>query len=197
MRTQLNLSSKPFYNHRLFWIGVLAVFFVSLWLLLWMDSERSRVSAETADFQSEADALRKRNDAAIEANQTARKQQTVTVLDESQLRELAAARLLIDQKTFSWNRLLGDLETFMPKQARITGIRVTEIVDTGSGVAANIEIKAAGKSYAEMNEMMARIEESAGLFRIAGTAVQSAVDETGETPFTLNLIYSTTRGGAQ
>ncbi len=118
-------------------------------------------------------------------------------IDESQLRQLAGARTLIGQKSFSWNRLLGDLERFVPKQARITGVRVTEIVDLGDGVSANIELKAAGKGYSEMNEMMSRIEESSGLFKIAGTAVQNTIDETGETPFTLNLIYSPARGGAQ
>jgi hypothetical protein len=197
MRTQLNLSSKPFYNHRLFWIGIAAVFFVSLWLLLWMDAERSRVSAQTMETQSDADLLRKRNDAAAQARQEARQQQPVTVLDESQLRQLAGARSLIGQKSFSWNRLLGDLEKFVPKQARITGVRVTEIVELEDGVAANIELRAAGRGYTEMNEMMARIEESAGLFKIAGTATQNTQDETGETPFTLNLIYSPARGGAR
>lgn len=197
MRTQLNLSSKPFYNHRLFWIGIAAVFFVSLWLFLWMDAERSRVSAQTVEIQSEADSLRKRNDAAAQARQEARQQLPVTVLDESQLRQLAGARSLISQKSFSWNRLLGDLEGFVPKQARITGVRVTEIVEQEDGVAASIELRAAGKGYAEMNEMMARIEESAGLFKLAGTATQNTQDETGETPFTLNLIYSPARGAAR
>ena len=46
MRTSLNLSSRPFANHRLFWIAIAFVFFVSLWLGLWVNSEKSRVIAK-------------------------------------------------------------------------------------------------------------------------------------------------------
>src|SRR4051812_39980454 len=40
MRTTLNLSGRPFANHRMLYIAIAAVLLISLWLYLWTISER-------------------------------------------------------------------------------------------------------------------------------------------------------------
>ena len=45
MRTTLNLSARPFVNHRLLYIAVAAIVLISLWLYLWTSSQRSLVTA--------------------------------------------------------------------------------------------------------------------------------------------------------
>jgi hypothetical protein len=193
MRTYLNLSSRPFVNHRLFWIGVVAVFFISLWLLLWISAEKNLVSAQVDRVTrriSEQEQMV--NLAEIERQKRLQSQQQVQI-DDQQRMQLAAARQLISSRAFSWNRLVGDIETYIPKDARILSIKV----ETGQqSASATVEIKAVGKTAAQMTEMMDALEKSGGLFAVLQSG-QDATAESGEVPFSLDLVYSPSRGNAQ
>jgi len=57
-------------------------------------------------------------------------------------------------------------------------------------------VKALGTTPDEMTAMMSNLGKSGGLF-IVGETGQEATTETGETPFTLNLIYKPSRGDAR
>src|SRR5215211_2049115 len=104
MRTDLNLSSRPFSNHRIFWIAVVAVFFISLWLLLWVSAEKSLVSAQ-ADRLSRRITAQEEIVKQAEIDKQMRSQSQVEVkLDDQQRMQLAAARQLVSRKSFSWNR---------------------------------------------------------------------------------------------
>lgn len=117
-------------------------------------------------------------------------------LDDQQRMQLAAARQLIASKAFSWNRLIGDIEVYIPKDARVLSIKVDE-VSTGQHIGnATVEVKALGKAPAQMTEMMESLEKSGGLFSILQSG-QDAATESGEVPFSLELVYSPSRGNAQ
>jgi hypothetical protein len=196
MRTYLNLSSRPFVNHRLFWIGVVAVFFISLWLLLWISTEKSLVSAQVDRLNrriSEQEQLL--NQEELERQKRSQSQQQVPV-DDQQRMQLAAARQLILSKAFSWNRLVGEIETYVPKDARILSIKVDEAASGQQIANATVEIKALGKTAAQMTEMMDALEKSGGLFAVLQSG-QEATTESGEVPFSLDLVYSPSRGNAQ
>lgn len=196
MRTYLNLSGRPFTNHRLFWFAVIAVFFISLWLLLWISAEKSIVAAQVEQLDrriSIQEELVKQK----EIDRQARDQTRDDVkLDDQQRMQLAAARQLIAQKAFSWNRLIGDIEEYVPKDARIMSVKVDEVSAGLTGENATVEVKALGKTSAQMTEMMGALEKSGGLFAIIQSG-QDATVETGEVPFSLNLVYRPSRGGAQ
>lgn len=173
-----------------------AVFFISLWLLLWISAEKNLVSAQVDRVNrriSEQEQLV--NLADIERQKRSQSQQQIQI-DDQQRMQLAAARQLILSKAFSWNRLVGDIETYIPKDARILSIKVDEIASGQQAANATVEIKALGKTAAQMTEMMDALEKSGGLFAVVQSG-QDATTESGEVPFSLDLVYSPSRGNAQ
>jgi Tfp pilus assembly protein PilN len=117
------------------------------------------------------------------------------VVTEPQQIELAAARQLIGRKVFSWNRMLSDIEEYVPKNTRILSIKIEEVANTEEAMA-KIQVKAIGTTPGEMTEMMVNLEKSSGLFTVGETG-QDATTENNETPFTLNLSYRPRRGDSQ
>src|SRR5882672_4849480 len=114
MRTSLNLSSRPFANHRLFWIAIALVFFVSLWLGLWVNSEKSRVSAKADEVAGMVKAQEGKVEEYKKELERRSKADERIPLNEQDAVQLAAARQLIANKAFSWNKLIGDIERFVP-----------------------------------------------------------------------------------
>lgn len=196
MRTRLNLSTRPFTNHRLFWVVLLAVYFTSLWLTLWVISEKTSVIARADDLQRRIDSQKQLVKDATDELERRKKTEVKVVITEQQQIELAAARQLIGRKVFSWNRMISDLEEYVPKNARIVSIKVEEIANTAEEAMAVIQVKAVGTTTGEMTEMMLNLEKSGGLFAV-GESGQDAVGENGETPFSLNLTYRPRRGNSQ
>ena len=196
MRTRINLSSRPFTNHRLLWIAVVASYFLALWLFLWMNTEKSRVLAKQTEIIQRMEGQKQALKEALEEEQRRKQLQQKTVLTEQQAIQLASARQLINKKMFSWNRMIGDIEEYVPKKARIMSIKVDEIGGAGQEVVASIRVKALGTTPAEMTEMMSNLANSGGRF-IVGETGQDAIVESGETPFTLNLIYKPFKGDAK
>ena len=193
MRTSLNLSSRPFANHRLFWIAIAVVFFVSLWLGLWVNSEKSRVSAKA----DEVAGLVKDQEGKVEEYtrelERRRKAEEKVALNEEDAVQLASARQLIASKAFSWNKLIGDIERFVPNKAKVVSIQVAGASNENGSVAAQVEIKALGQTSGQLTEMMETFEKSGGLFEVRSFG-QDAVVETGEVPFTLRVTYVPSRG---
>jgi Tfp pilus assembly protein PilN len=195
MRTNLNLSSRPFTNHRLFWIAITFTVFVSLWFFLWVSAQLTEVSAKADAVKVRIESQKALADAAkAEREKKEREQRQVLITDQEAL-ELASARILILQKSFSWDRMIGALEQLVPHQARIAAIKVDGISDA-AGSSARVQVKALGATNVQMTEMMTNIENSGGLF-VTGQADQDSTTDNGETPFTLELTYNPTRGNAR
>ena len=193
MRTSLNLSSRPFANHRLFWIAIALIFFFSLWLGLWVNSEKSRVSAkadETAGMvkaqEGKVEEYKKELERRSKANER-------IPLNEQDAVELASARQLIANKAFSWNKLIADIERFVPNHAKVVSIQVSGASTESGSLAAQVEIKAIGQTSAQLTEMMESLEKSGGLFEVRSFG-QEAIADSGEVPFALRVTYLPNRG---
>lgn len=196
MRTTVNLSKRPFSNRRLFWIIIGTVALVTAWFAFWITAEKSLV---TARANQRAQAVRDKEELIRdlkEKREQKDKEEKQIVLSQEQMFELAAARRLIGSKAFSWNRLLGDLEKFVPNNTRIANLKLSEVYTVGQGTAASVEIKAIGKSADQLTEMMTKLNESGGLFVIGKTG-QDQMDERNEVPFTINVIYRPQGGDLQ
>lgn len=196
MRTKLNLSTQPFTNHRLFWIALVVVYFTSLWLVLWFANEKGSVIVRADDLKRRIDSQKQLVKEATDDLERRKKGEVRVVVTEPQAIELAAARQLIQRKVFSWNRMLSDIEEYVPKNTRIVSIKVEEIANTTDDAMARVQVKAIGTTATEMTEMMISLEKSGGLFEVGETG-QEATTENGETPFTLNLTYRPRRGNSQ
>jgi hypothetical protein len=196
MRTTLNLSGRPFANHRLLYIAVAAILLISLWLYLWTISERGLVTAKANSVALRVRDAQDRLDKATQENEkNAHAQQQPLISDIDRL-ELAAARQLLERRAFSFNRLVADLELYVPKQARLIGLKIEKIAPLGQPMTAKVEVKAIGQSAAQMTEMMEKVGKSGDLFVIT-QSTQEASQDTSEVPFTLVLVYSPERGEAQ
>lgn len=196
MRTKLNLSTRPFTNHRLFWIVLVVVYFTSLWLMLWFANEKGSVIVRADDLKRRIDSQKQLAKEATDDLERRKKEQVRVVVTEPQAIELAAARQLIQRKVFSWNRMLSDIEEYVPKNTRIISIKVDESANATDEAMARVQVKAIGTTAGEMTEMMISLEKSGGLFEVGETG-QDATTDNGETPFTLNLTYRPRRGNSQ
>jgi Tfp pilus assembly protein PilN len=194
MRTNLNLSRRPFKNRRLFWIAIAAVFFVSIWFGLWVTSETTRVKAEAEEIANLIKAQEGQVKAYLEEQERLKKAEEQIVISDQDAIHLASARQLIASRAFSWNKLIGDIERFVPKNAKVTSIQVSGASTTGGNIVAEVEIKAVGRSSAQLTEMMASMDKSGGLFEVRNNFSQEAALETGEIPFMLRVAYVPGRG---
>lgn len=174
----------------------MAVYFTSLWMFLWIASEKDRVIAKEIEVKQRIEGQKQAEAEAKLEQERRNRAQTKTVVTEQQALELGAARQLIQRKGFSWNRMIGDIEGYVPKHTRIMSIKVEGIVSDSEQVMARVQIKAIGTTTGEMTEMMMSLDKSGGLFTVGETG-QEAATESGETPFTLNLTYRPSRGDAQ
>src|SRR5438034_24952 len=181
MRTQINLSSQPFTNRRVLWIAIVAVYLTSFWLFLWIATEKDRVLAKESDVKLQIDGQRQAAlEAKLEQERRSRSEQKIVVTEQQAL-QLAAARQLIQRKGFSWNRMIDEIEDYVPKKTRIMSIKVEEVSNDADHVLATVQVKALGTTPDEMTEMMMSLEKSGGLFTV-GETNQDATLETGETP---------------
>lgn len=165
-------------------------------MLVWIATEKDVTSAKAdhvaARIKSQHDEVERLR---IEREKREREQQPPDVKEQDRL-ELAAARQLIARRAFNWNRMLSEMEIYVPKQARIIGLKLEQIAALGQSLSASVELKAIGKTSGQMTEMMEALEKSGGLFAVRQTT-QDAPDESGGIPFTINLVYSPSRGAEQ
>ena len=196
MRTTLNLSGRPFSNHRLLYFAVGAVLLISLWLYWWTATQRELVAVKANVAATNVrDAQARLDKAHLDSEQKVAEQQQPTVSDFERL-QLASARQLLERRAFSFNHILADIEPYVPKDSRLLSLKIEKIAPLGQAITANVEVKALGKTSAQMTEMMEKVEKSGGRFAIR-QSTQEAVQDTGEVPFTLLLTYIPEGGEGQ
>jgi Tfp pilus assembly protein PilN len=193
MQKYLNLSQQPYTNRRLFWICLFVILCVNLIFAFWTITQKAQVAADINQIHRQIDEKQRSIARIREQSKDVPVVIPQTVLTDEQKYQLASARQLIGQKSFSWNNLLSDIEKHVPKKVRLLSIKIAESSKQLEAGTIEIEIAAAGRSAAEMTEMMADIESSAGRF-VVDQAEQSAISEDGDVPFTLRLKYRP-RGG--
>ena len=75
-------------------------------------------------------------------------------------------------------------------------IKVEGIVNTSDVIVARLQLKALGTNPDELTAMMSNLEKSNGLF-VVGETEQDAMAESGETPFTISVLYQPSKGDTQ
>jgi Tfp pilus assembly protein PilN len=117
-----NLATRPFYNERpVYAVLVLGALLVALLTLfnVWelVSLSRRDAALRSRVEQAETDAARFRQEAA-RARASVDREQLEAVLEASR-----EANGLIDQRVFSWTRLLNQLEETLPPDSRIRAIK--------------------------------------------------------------------------
>jgi type IV pilus assembly protein PilN len=165
MRLDINLASQPYEDARQFWLrwgpamagmGTLTLLLLTLAVTGWFTARRDRATiAQTRAGIADRDAIRK------QAEEFLNRPENRTTRDESQ-----ALNQLIERKSFSWTRVLEDLEKVMP--ARVHLVSINPDLDDENQLA--LKMVVAGDSRDKAIELAQRMEESR---RFAQTIITS------------------------
>ena len=191
MTSNLNLASKPFTNRLLPWLLTAVVLFVSVIGLLGVVHYTLQANRESEAIRVEINNLRTQEKGLLD---DAKKVKALMTRD--QLQALEAAHQLVDRKTFSWSRLLADLEAALPGNVRVSRIAVRAIGMQGDQTVADLELTVFAKS-ANVVTAMIRDMDRAGIFQ-ADLRVQNLQKGRGEsgTEYDLAVVYRPRAGYA-
>ena len=185
MRLDINLASQPYEDARQFWMrwgtaaGAVALLTLALLVLDvtgWMAARRDRIAiAQKRDLIAERDRIRS------EAEAFLNRPENRTTRDQSQF-----LNQLIERKSFSWTRVLENLEKVMPPRVHL--VAITPKLDEDNQLLLTMTV--AGDSRDRAIELARRMEESR---RFAQTNIirESRLDtQTGDTEqFEIAAIY--------
>lgn len=185
MRLDINLASQPYEDARQFWMrwgttaGAIALLTLALLVLDvtgWMAARRDRTAiSKTRDLVAERDRVRS------EAEAFLNRPENRTTRDQSQF-----LNQLIERKSFSWTRVLENLEKVMPPRVHL--VAITPKLDEDNQLLLTMTV--AGDSRDRAIELARRMEESR---RFAQTNIirESHTDTpTGDTEvFEIAAIY--------
>jgi type IV pilus assembly protein PilN len=185
MRLDINLASQPYEDARQFWlrwgpalgaVGILTLALLALTITGWFTARRDRATiAKMHAGIAERDAIRAR------AEEFLNRPENRTTRDESQV-----LNELIERKSFSWTRVLEDLEKVMP--ARVHLVSINPDLDDENQLA--LKMVVAGEAGDKAIELAQRMEESR---RFAQTIITSEVFQPAPNGdnwrFDINAIY--------
>src|ERR1700730_3622212 len=155
MRIDSNPASQPYEDARQFWLrwgtALAAVAVLTLALLAgtvtgWFNARRDR--AKIADFRTR---IAQRDQTRQQAEDFLNRPENRATRDESQL-----INELIEQKAFSWTRVLEDLETVMPARVHLVSIHPELDEDNQLG----LKMVVAGDARERGIELERRMEDS-------------------------------------
>lgn len=185
-----NLSSRPFYNERLVWLG-LSVAALALLALTAFNASRISTLSETRATQDREisynrdEAARIRADAATLSN----------AVDRSRLRELAVrtseANQLIAQRTFSWTQFFDIIEGALPFEVRLVG--VAHRVESGERL---LVLNVVAQQDADLNTFVRAMLETGAFFDVLPT--EKAANDDGSISAIVETFYlppATANGG--
>jgi Tfp pilus assembly protein PilN len=194
---RLNLSSKPFTNHRVFWICVVVVLLLSgegLWLI---SQQKMAESREIDEIEGKIKSRQAMFDQTKEQEAARQSESDKIFMTDQDALLLASARQMIARKAFSWDKMLTDLEANIPKRARVTEIKVSSVNLSADGPMVSLDIGAVGASPAELTELMQNLEKTNGVFVVGDVGQGAATNDTGEIPFNLQAEYRPSARGRQ
>jgi Tfp pilus assembly protein PilN len=185
MRFQVNLSHQPFYNRRLFWLGVLALLVVtgilSLWTLRKIDESADRVQELQTKIAEQNLQLKRLK---------ATPPQGVQHLTNSQMEQLQAAASLIEQHNFSWTAMLEEFERSLPPTVRLVNIALKESKEKPGAIPTEgllFSVKVLTKTPEDVTKMIAMMDKR-GLFQMQPNS-QLPPGPTGDIGFDIDVNY--------
>ena len=184
MNSSLNLASKPFSNRLLPWALTAIILFVSVIGLIVVVRLTTVARNHAAATQVEINNLRQQEHELIE-----RAEKVKNELTADQQQAVPAAHQLVDRRTFSWSKLLVDLEASLPANVKVSRIAVRDVTTQASQMIAELELAVFAKNPATINDMISSMHE-AGIFQ-AELRVQNLQKGRGEagTEYELYVTY--------
>ena len=189
MNNSLNLASRPFSNRIVPWALTVIILFVSLIGLLIVVQLTTTTRRQANQVQSQITQLKQREQSLLEAAKTA--QQAFT---PEQQQALPAAHELVDRKSFSWSRLLADLESVLPANVKVSRIAVRDVTRAGGQTVAQLDLAVFATDPSTISQMITDWQQE-GVF-LAEIRVQNLQKGRGEkgTEYELAVTYRARAG---
>jgi len=180
----LNLASRPFNNRILPWILTVAILFVSLVGLLFVVQLTSSARTDAARIEAEVNRLKQN-----EQQLLGKAEEVKESLTPQQQQALQAAHQLVDRKSFSWSRLLADLESSLPDSVRVSRIAVRGVTKEGNQTIADLDLAVFSKTSETVLDMISAMDRE-GVFH-ANLKSQNLQKGRGEggTEYELQVVY--------
>ncbi|MFN7623394.1 MAG: hypothetical protein ACK5RS_09615, partial [Acidobacteriota bacterium] len=190
-RPLVNLATEPFRNRRLLWIAIVMMFLLPTIFGQQVIRQKANQEAEIQTWQTIVRELEIRLGKAASSPAVAPNQLPIS---SEQNREIYAASELLARKSFSWSRLLDEIERNLPAGVRVLRIGVTTVVPEekngafgGSESAATLNLEVIAKSNQDVVGLINRLHES-GRFKVYPIS-QKPVEGTPEIEFSLKTEY--------
>ena len=189
MNNSLNLASRPFSNRIVPWALTVIILFVSFIGLLIVVQLTTTSRREAALVQGQITQLKQREQVLMEAANQVRQSFT-----PEQQQAIPAAHALIDRKSFSWSRLLTDLESSLPANVKVSRIAVREVSRQADQTIAQLDLAVFAKNPAAIDEMIRTMHQEGVFFaEIRNQNLQKGRGETG-TEYELAVTYRARAG---
>jgi Tfp pilus assembly protein PilN len=187
----LNLASKPFNNHVLPWILTVAVLFISLVGLIVVVQLTTSTRRQSEVIQAEVNRLKQEEQGLLTKAEAVKQ-----LLTSGQQQTLQAAHQLVDRKSFSWSRLLADLEGALPDNVRVSRIAVRGVSIQGGQTVADLDLAVFSKNPSTVVDMIKSMDHD-GVFH-ANLVSQNLQKGRGEggTEYELSVVYRPRAGVA-
>jgi Tfp pilus assembly protein PilN len=189
VNNSLNLASKPFSNRILPWALTVIILFVSLLGLLVVVQLTTSTRREAALVEGQITQLKQREHTLLNAAQQV--QQSFT---PEQQQAIPAAHELVERKSFSWARLLADLESSLPASVKVSRIAVRDVNRQGDQTVAQLDLAVFAKNPSTIDEMIRAMHQE-GVFsaEIRNQNLQKGRGESG-TEYELLVVYRARAG---
>ena len=189
MNNSLNLASKPFSNRIVPWALTVIILFVSLIGLLIVVQLTTTTRKEAALVQAQITQLKQREQGLLEAAKQV--QQSFT---PEQQQALPAAHELVDRKSFSWSRLLADLESVLPSNVKVARIAVRDVTRAGGQTVAQLDLAVFATDPSTISQMITDWQqEGVFLAQLLNQNLQKGRGEKG-TEYELAVVYRARAG---
>ena len=184
MPTKINLASKPFSNRSLPWAIAAVVIVFSLISLIFIVRATATAKSQAYAVQNDINLLSQEEQRVRQQADAVRKSLTA-----EQQQTLAAAHTLADRKSFSWSRLLSDLELALPGVVRVKRIAVSGVATRDNETLAELELTVVAKNPTTVTDMIAEMDR-AGIFHaeLLSQNLQRGRNESG-TEYELYVVY--------
>jgi Tfp pilus assembly protein PilN len=189
VNNSLNLASKPFSNRIVPWALTVIILFVSLIGLLIVVQLTTSTRKQADLVQGQITQLKQREQVLLDAAKQVQQQFT-----PEQQQALPAAHELVDRKSFSWSRLLADLEATLPPNVRVSRIGVRDVTRAGGQTVAQLDLAVFATDPSTISAMMTDWQQG-GVFQaeLRNQNLQKGRGEKG-TEYELAVIYRARAG---
>ena len=182
--SDLNLASKPFSNRLLPWALTAIILFLAVIGLLVVVRLTTVANGQARTAEAEINTLRQQEQVLMKGAEEVKNS-----LNAEQQVAVPAAHQLVDRRSFSWSRLLVDLEASLPPNVRVTRIAVRDVTKQGDQTIAGLELVVFTKNPSTISQMITAMHEE-GTFQpeIRAQTLSKGRGESG-TEYELYVVY--------